>query len=96
MCGSVTYSDQTYRGDHFEMYRNITVLSNRNRGRSVVLQNKQTDSLKDQFCASRRQAGWGEGELAESSEEPDLQLRDKVLGHRHNAMGTINTAVCYT
>ena len=42
--------------------------------------NKPTDSLKDQFCAYRRQAGWGEGELAESSEEPDLQLRDKVLG----------------
>ena len=69
------------------MYRNITVLSNGNRGRSIVLQNKQTNRLTERsvLCLQEAGAGWGEGELDESSEEPDLQLRDHIL----EAQGTM-------
>ena len=51
-----TEDNQTYHGDHFEMYRNLE-----SHCRSIIFKNKQTHTERDRICGYHRQKVGAEG-----------------------------------
>ena len=68
----VTDGNQTYRGDHFIMYRNIKSLccvTGTNRDLEVDYIHKQKKSGKESRFVVTRSEGWWEGKLNEGGQK---------------------------